>query len=114
MWRARTAAIVARVTPMTDAELDVATAQTVLREACVDSFNCINVDGGAYACKVGTSSKLPSFLTSLADQAHDTWTMTLRPNVTFSDGSYVSAIHHPPAPATGPARRSPRRRADTS
>ena len=38
---------------------------------------CINVDGGAYACKVGTSSKLPSFLTSLADQAHDTWTMTL-------------------------------------
>jgi hypothetical protein len=38
---------------------------------------CINVDSGAFACKVGTPSKLPNFLTSKADQAHDTWTMTL-------------------------------------
>jgi glutamate N-acetyltransferase / amino-acid N-acetyltransferase len=30
---------------MTDAELDMTTAQTVLRDACADSFNCINVDG---------------------------------------------------------------------
>jgi hypothetical protein len=38
---------------------------------------CIKVDDGAFACKVGTSAKLPSFLTSKADQPHDTWTMTL-------------------------------------
>ncbi len=30
---------------LTDAELDLATAQTALRDAVADSFNCINVDG---------------------------------------------------------------------
>ena len=38
---------------------------------------CINVDGGAFACKVGTPSKLPSYLTPKADTAHSTWSVTL-------------------------------------
>ncbi|HEX7492012.1 MAG TPA: hypothetical protein VF337_09955 [Candidatus Limnocylindrales bacterium] len=38
---------------------------------------CISVDDSAYACKIGTPSKLPNFLTSKADQIHDKWSMTL-------------------------------------
>jgi hypothetical protein len=38
---------------------------------------CINVDGGAFACKVGTPSKLPSFPSGKADTAHSTWSATV-------------------------------------
>jgi hypothetical protein len=38
---------------------------------------CISVDDGAFACKIGTSARLPNFLTSKADQIHDKWVMTL-------------------------------------
>jgi hypothetical protein len=38
---------------------------------------CIKVDTGAFACKVGTSNKLPAFPTGKSDPGHNTWTATL-------------------------------------
>jgi hypothetical protein len=38
---------------------------------------CISVDDSDFACKIGTPTKLPNFLTSKADQIHDKWVMTL-------------------------------------
>ena len=38
---------------------------------------CINVDGGAFVCKVGTPSKLPSFPSGKADTAHSAWSVTV-------------------------------------
>lgn len=38
---------------------------------------CINVDGSAFTCKIGSPSKLPSFPSGAADTAHSTWSVTL-------------------------------------